>query len=75
MKSSCFEFGMAAKLAFECWAWALSEIDIAVPPHLPLRASECTQPCMRDLALAMSSLLKKSSGRTLVDRIDRAQEP
>src|SRR5215831_5943384 len=34
-------------------------------PHLPLRASECTQPCMRDFAFAMSSLVKKSSGFTL----------
>src|SRR5215470_1127608 len=35
------------------------------PPHLPLRASECTQPCMHDLAFAKSSLLKKSSGLIL----------
>src|SRR5271154_5965216 len=33
--------------------------------YRPVRASECTQPCMRFLALAMSSLEKKSSGLTL----------
>ena len=33
--------------------------------YRPVRASECTQPCMRFLALAMSSLEKKSSGFTL----------
>ena len=33
--------------------------------HLPLRASECTHPAMRDFAFSMSLLLKKSSGLTL----------
>ena len=33
--------------------------------YLPVRASEWTQPIMRDLALAMSFALKKSSGLTL----------
>src|SRR5258707_12665990 len=37
---------------------------ICTQPHLPLRASECTQPCMRDLEFAKTSLLKKSSERT-----------
>src|SRR5262245_23654523 len=32
--------------------------------HRPVRASECTQPTMRDCALAISSLVKKSSGFT-----------
>ena len=31
----------------------------------PLRASECTQPDMRERAFSMSFLLKKSSGLTL----------
>src|SRR5262245_33528774 len=35
------------------------------PPHRPVRASECTQPCMRDLAFSMSCFVKKSSGFTL----------
>ena len=33
--------------------------------YRPVRASECTQPCMRDLALSMSFLVKKFSGFTL----------
>ena len=33
--------------------------------YLPVRASQWTQPIMRDLALAMSFALKKSSGLTL----------
>ena len=33
--------------------------------YRPVRASECTQPCMRDLALAMSSLVKNFAGFTL----------
>ena len=32
--------------------------------YRPVRASECTQPAMRDFALAMSCFEKKSSGFT-----------
>ena len=33
--------------------------------YRPVLASECTQPCMRDLTFSMSFLVKKSSGFTL----------
>ena len=33
--------------------------------YRPVRAKECTQPCMRDFALAMSLLLKKLLRSTL----------
>ena len=35
------------------------------PSYRPVRASEWTQPCMRDFALAMSLSLKKSLRSTL----------
>ena len=38
---------------------------VSLQDYRPVRASECTQPCMRFLALAMSSLENKSSGLTL----------
>ena len=41
-----------------------SQAPAELDPHA-LRASECTQPAMRDLAFSMSLRLKKSSGLTL----------
>jgi hypothetical protein len=49
-------------LAAESWV-SLRSTQATI--YLPVRASEFTQPCMRFLALAMSSFENQSSGFTL----------
>ena len=39
--------------------------SFVIAPHLPLFASECTQPAIRPFAFAISFAVKKSSGFTL----------
>ncbi len=55
-------------------ACVLNSAGTAQSVYASCRASECTQPTMRDCAFAMSFLLKKSSGLTPVDGIDRPQK-
>jgi hypothetical protein len=57
--------GCDARQIFDSGSIARHDGQRKLARHRPVRASEFTQPTMRDLALSMSFLEKKSSGFTL----------